>query len=325
MPRLDADFIRKNLPGFTDASDVEVAQFVHEALAPGSDYREFEAQFLGEPSFWKETRRGINRGARTLRATANLLAGAAAPLLDFLPRGPLPAGAAAPLFDFLSRGRAPRGADEAPPDRYFRAVDDDLAAIRRLAPRRSFGSVEDAGDLALWAGGVGGEFLPSLLLGGVGGKVAGSMTRGLSAAASDSARNVATATLLGSPALLNARQRAEYLMGPRSENTIPAAVAIAATSGALGSLAPTRALAAPWAGLGITRTIKDVGRHAAFGTGIGALTPLGERAAAGIVAEFAKRNEAEGEPLASAELQKYDQALHDWLYFSNQERAARSN
>jgi len=140
MPLVTVESLRKRYPQLEDASDTEIAQLLHQAVNPKSDYRVFEYQFLGKPSAFKELGRGIKRGARYTKAG----------------------------LDFLAGGVASVAGDRAGSDEAFASYDRNLARANRIAPRRKFRDVRSVGDGVDWAAGLVGEALPTFASAGLG-------------------------------------------------------------------------------------------------------------------------------------------------------------
>lgn len=140
MPQLTVEFLRDRYPQLEDASDTEIAQLAHQALAPKSSYRVFEAQFLGKPSALKELGRGVVRGARYTKAG----------------------------LDFLAGGVANLAGDRAGSDEAFASYERNLGKANRIGPRRRFRDIQSFGDAADWAAGMSGEALPTFAGAGLG-------------------------------------------------------------------------------------------------------------------------------------------------------------
>jgi Large polyvalent protein associated domain 39 len=144
MARVSAEYFRNTFPELKDAPDTEIAQLVHKAYAPGTDYRKFEDQFLGKASATREGVQGLKRGGIAAKAGLDMAAG----------------GLAGVFGDDKAR-------DEA-----FASYDQNMAAINRLGPRRRFKDIESAGDAVDWAAGLVGEAIPALLPAGAGTRAA---------------------------------------------------------------------------------------------------------------------------------------------------------
>ena len=160
-------------------------------------------------------------------------------------------------LDFLAGGLAGTFGDTESADAAFKSYEENMGAANRLAARRSFRDSQSAGDYMTWAAGIGGEALPALVTAPLGVPAL-----------------IATQAVQAVP---QAVQRTEQLMPNASTAAKAAAVTgMTAVNAAADAFIPARVMrgvAAP----GIRGYATDI----AQGVGLGAATPLAERAIAG--------------------------------------------